>query len=497
MKKLWKMALLTILGTCIALCLGISAAAETHSGTVSNYLGQEFFWEVNTDTGILTIECSETGTFPYTTDPCPWEEWEESIQELVLLGPGHFGWPAPDSGFQKSFKRIAPKTITSRWGDGFSWVYDKETKTMTYSGNGRTAEYGWNFNFPDDYPIEKVVVEEGYVWGPVYSSAKMLVLPSTICFPENSREWTFGADYIEISPSNPHFCSYDGAVYSKDGSSLYYASRADVNFHPNLRYLEQSSLQMSPGEGEIVLPWGLLTVNGGAFQRLMNVTVILPDTLTFVSPDSNYLFEMSRDKYTVTVRFSKNNKVAIEKLTGGGNAYGSLIPDIVDSVAEYYPDIPEAQGQSSTPVSEPSQPPVSQPESSQNTSAVSQPESSRPSSNSSTSSQTPTTPSSQSSTSSVTSSQPVSKPASEPTLSSQPEESSMLEESSAVSEAPSSEVSVSKPESSLPEESELSEPSAPAEQSGGFSSLWPVFLALGAAVICAAVIIFLIWRKRH
>ena len=53
MKKLWKMALLTILGTCIALCLGISAAAD--EGTIQNGLKQQFTWETDLAAGTMTI----------------------------------------------------------------------------------------------------------------------------------------------------------------------------------------------------------------------------------------------------------------------------------------------------------------------------------------------------------------------------------------------------------------------------------------------------------
>ncbi len=495
MKKLWKMALLTILGTCIALCLGISAAAETHSGEVES-LGDLFTWAVDTDTRTLTIEGSG-GTFAEKF--VPWEDWEDSVDTVVLLGKGKLQL-STEHPLGQSFLRMEPNIVYQQ-DNGSSWEYIWEEHTVSYYGQGILGPFGWGATMLSDLTeIDTLKFSDEVVWvSPLpYLKVYTLMLGENADIREASATDLYTLQRVQniiVDKSNPKYCSYDGAVYSKDGTSLYCATRLDVDFHPNLRYLERYSLEMS--DGTVVLPWGLQTINGGALRQLVNVTVILPDTLTFINGDNNNPEEVSRLEYYITVRFSKNNKEAIAKLTGGANTYGKLTPEIVDSVAEYYPDIPEAQGQSSTPASEPSQPPVSQPQSSQNTSAVSQLESSRPSSNSSTSSQTPTTPSSHPSASSVTSSQPVSKPASEPTLSSQPEESSMLEESSAVSEAPSSEVSVSEPESSSPEESELSGPSAPAEQSGGFSSLWPLFLVLGAAVVCAGVIIFLIWRKRH
>ena len=494
MKKLWKMALLTILGTCIALCLGISAAAETHSGEVDS-LGDLFTWTVDTDTRTLTIEGSG-GTFAEKF--VPWEDWEDSVDTVVLLGKGKLQLSS-EHPLGQSFLRMEPD-IVYRQDNGSSWEYIWKEHTVNYYGQGILGPFGWGATMLSDLTeIDTLKFSDEVVWvSPLpYIEFYTLILGTNADILEASATDLYTLHRVQniiVDESNPKYCSYDGAVYSKDGSSLYCATRLDVDFHPNLRYLERYSLEMS--DGTVVLPWGLQTINGGALRQLVNVTVILPDTLTFINGDNNNPEEVSRLEYYITVRFSKNNKEAIAKLTGGANTYGKLTPEIVDSVAEYYPDIPEAQGQSSTPASEPSQPPVSQPQSSQNTSAVSQPESSRPSSNSSTSSQISTAPSSQSSTSSVTSSQPVSKPASEPTLSSQPEESSIPEESSAVSEEPSSEASVSEPESSLPEESELSEPSAPADRAGGFSSLWPLFLVLGAAVICAGVVIFLIWRKK-
>ena len=292
------------------------------------------------------IDAGRTGSSGFPDDQIPWQKWENEIDRIILKGVGSFEITA-GSVLEESLARTEP-VIRCEWGNGFAWEYHFDSEKQVYYGTGSSTENGWSLRFVKNYSTGAELIYEvacaeltdGVIWLPV-TYTPTLILGKDVRIPVvDLWYWAEGPDTFVVSADNPYYSAYDGALYSKDYSSLYYANQLDVKFHPDLRFLENSSLRME--NGTIVLPWGLLTVNGGALARLVDVSVILPDTLTFVNASNNNLFEMRREPYTVTVRFSKNNSQAKAKLTGGGNAYGALIPEIVDSVAEYYPGIAEA-----------------------------------------------------------------------------------------------------------------------------------------------------------
>ncbi len=487
MKKLWKMFLaVAVMSIAICLFVGTAVFAETKGGE----LCEGFSWSFDTESKTLTLKGEgdvPEGVLSYQS--FPWKDDVNDIQYIYLDGITSSG----SVNSKYSLDKI--QTISGRYGKDITWQLDIVNQSFTVEGTGEAEASPWNFLVSTANSVSaNIFYLKTAVFGQNLTKvASVGYVISTLDIGKTDYAFMQGCSNVNASPDNPYFSTYDGALYTKGFKKLlYYPVRDPLpKFHPDLKIIGAQSLSLC--NETVILPWGVTTIEEDAvYAPGYRPNVVLPDTVTSMLQN-----HAGGKDCSVIFTYSKSNTAVGNVIGGQTDYYNRPLYHPVDSLAEYYPDVPEARGQSSTPVSEPSQPLVSQPESSQNTSAVSQPESSRPSSNSSTSSQTPTTPSSQSSASSVTSSQPVSKPASEPTLSSQPEESSMPEESSAVSEAPSSEVSVSEPESSSPEESELSGPSAPAEQSGGFSSLWPLFLVLGAAVVCAGVIIFLIWRKRH
>ena len=143
MKKLWR-TLIAVLTVGLATCLffGMQVSAEMHSGEITNYLGNKLFWEVDTEAGTLTIS-GYGGAFP-SEEPVAWAEWEDAIDEIILLGEGAFTPAGTNAAYANSFKRINPDIVTSKWGDGFSWVYDGAARKLTYYGIGITESGGWN-----------------------------------------------------------------------------------------------------------------------------------------------------------------------------------------------------------------------------------------------------------------------------------------------------------------------------------------------------------------
>ncbi len=493
MKKLWKMALLTILGTCIALCLGISAAAD--EGTIQNGLKQQFTWETDLAAGTLTI--TGEGQLPQNVhmegEVYPWADDEEQIKTLILKGKDIYPTKYDYNVYYCHFL----EKIVGELGDGFTWTLDVNTGTVTLTGKG---------TWPEDTSycfLSKIVISEGITdFGAttsVYQSGGHCLADAYLELPVYEVSDTVnlinpqrGEYYVDSG--NPYYASFDGCLYSKDYTKLITvpSGKTAIEFHPNTKILGTACFSESISS-PLIIPWGVTTLEPFALTWTGIVgkefITVFPDTLVNIAKEGHAVSRQYRRVYYCS---AANQAVQSALHTTEQEDHGGYVHvEVLPSLAEYYPDIPEAQG--STPVSEPSQPPISQPESGRTSApVVSQSESSQPSESSSTSSQEPSAPSSQPSVSSGTSSQPTSEPSS-----SQPEESSMSEESNAVSEEPSSEASISEPENNESEENKTSKPAAaPGEQSDGAFRLWPIFLLLGAAVICVAAIIFFIWRKK-
>lgn len=466
MKKLWKMFLaVAVMSIAICLFVGTEVFAETKGGE----LCEGFSWSFDTESKTLTLKGEgdlPKGALSYLS--FPWEEHVDDIQHIYLDGI-----TSPGS-VKVMYNSNIIKTFSGRYGKDITWELDLTDLSFVVDGTGNAEYAPWSDLWFGNRLKYAVIGDEitKITWITFQSSRYSI---DTVMIGKSLASWVFASNIV-ISPDNPYYSSYEGSVYTKGFEKLVYcpATEQTPKLHPDVKIIGKRAFR-DDYRGTIIIPWGVTTIEEEAFVFWGGKPhVVLPDTITSMQQtDSEY-----KDAEVVFI-YSRSNEVVHSAVGDKQDSFQHPIAQPVDSLAEYYPDIPEAQGQSSSPVSEPSQPPVSQPESSTP-------------SGSGTSSQTPTTSSSQPSTSSGTSSQLISEPSS-----SQPEESSVPEESSAVLEEPSSEVSVSEPESSSSEESALSEPSAPAEQSGGFSNLWPLFFALGTVVICAGVVIFLIWRKRR
>ena len=83
MKKLWKMMLAAMMMS-LAVCLfaGTAVSAETVSGEIAD----GFTWSYDTETKTLTLKREgeiPEGAIPF---PRPWEEYEDSLDSLVLDG---------------------------------------------------------------------------------------------------------------------------------------------------------------------------------------------------------------------------------------------------------------------------------------------------------------------------------------------------------------------------------------------------------------------------
>lgn len=471
MKKLWKMTLAAMLMS-LAVCLlaGTAVSAETVGGEIA----EGFTWSYDTETRTLTLKGEgeiPEGAIP---SPRPWKEYEESIQHVYLEGIA-------------SLRVNAAPNATSASGQygTFSWEMDMPNKTLQVNGTDSVDGGPWEAfadRWSDSYEV--TLGDQITAW----NSPNLYV--HTLHIGAGYSANYFDGSYVIASPDNPYFSTYDGSVYTKGFEKLLRCdTKENPKLHPDVKTIAANAFTYNTGT--IIIPWGVTTIEEGAFQIHGATTqIILPDTLTSVKN----LFNGNKDNH-VTFICSKSNGIVQRDIGNEEDSFDIPVLKVVDSLAEYYPS------QATQP--EPSAPAESEPSS----------EPSAPTSSGSSDAKPADKPSG-----GASSSQPASRPASSsqpessaPESSAQPAESSApsaeasepsaQEPSEDPSSAPeSSEAESSSPESS-PESSDgfyedmMSQSETPEQTGGSLSWILPLVIVLGAAAV-AAVILVLVLRKK-
>ena len=481
MKKLWKMMLAAMLMS-LAVCLlaGTAVSAETVSGEIAD----GFTWSYDTETRTLTLKGKGEIPQDAISDPSPWVEYRDSIQHVYLDGIASLtlNYSIPNAAL-----------VSGKYGT-ISWEMDMANKTLQVNGTGSADNGPWDaFADRASASYEVTLGDQITAW----SSPNLYV--HTLHIGAGYSANYFDGAYVIASPDNPDFSTYEGAVYTKGFDKLLRCEiRENPKLHPDVKIIAANTFPYTTGT--IIIPWGVTTIEEGAFQIYGATTqIVLPDTLTSVKN----LFPGGKDCHILFI-YSKSNEAALRDLGNQKDSFDNPVSKVVDSLAEYYPDhyaqTPEA--------SEPSAPTSS---GSSDAKPVDKPSGGASSSQP----QPPSQP--------AESSQPSSQPASRPASSSQPESSapessaqpaessapsaeasepSAQESSEEPSSAPeSSETESSSPESS-PESSDefyedmMSRSETPEQTGGSLSWIFPLVIVLGAAAAVAAVILVLVLRKK-
>lgn len=481
MKKLWKMMLAAMLMS-LAVCLlaGTAVSAETVSGEIAD----GFTWSYDTETRTLTLKGEGDIPQDAISDPSPWVEYRDSIQHVYLDGIASLtlNYSIPNAAL-----------VSGKYGT-ISWEMDMANKTLQVNGTGSADNGPWDaFADRASASYEVTLGDQITAW----SSPNLYV--HTLHIGAGYSANYFDGAYVIASPDNPDFSTYEGAVYTKGFDKLLRCEiRENPKLHPDVKIIAANAFPYTTGT--IIIPWGVTTIEEGAFQIYGATTqIVLPDTLTSVKN----LFPGGKDCHILFI-YSKSNEAALRDLGNQKDSFDNPVSKVVDSLAEYYPDhyaqTPEA--------SEPSAPTSS---GSSDAKPVDKPSGGASSSQP----QPPSQP--------AESSQPSSQPASRPASSSQPESSapessaqpaessapsaeasepSAQESSEEPSSAPeSSETESSSPESS-PESSDefyedmMSRSETPEQTGGSLSWIFPLVIVLGAAAAVAAVILVLVLRKK-
>ena len=489
MKKIWKMFLAaTVLSITACLFMEIAVFAETVSGEIKtdNGKGVYFTWEFDTETQTLTVE--QPIKIVNYADGEAWKEYEKDIRHVILK----------DHAFAVQGIPYA-EDITMEAGSGFSWTLDMASRTVTLNGTG---DWAINQNWPDDYIqyYDTIVISDGlgrltnheYAIGHNYEpNCRKLVIGKNTYFPTESSEsvWLHEVwEEFEVHPDNPYYTVYDECLYTKDMKILLSCptQKTDVQFPTTIVSIGPSAF-FGVSIPKLIIPWGVTTIDG-PFNLNRSTDPNAPTILVFPDTITDYrggnFVARAYDEY-MNIYYPRNNQALAKGLAVSADEFNwhpVLYP--LDSMAEFYPGH----------AAEPSTPEESKPEPSKPA------ESSKPAEPSSKPADTSKP------------AQTASKPASQPQAESSAEQekpSSAASESSAAAEPPlpaesslpeesilESSISESSPESSDELYEEMSREETPERTSGGVNWVIPLVFALGAMAAVAAVVLFIIWKKK-
>lgn len=489
MKKIWKTFLAAaVMSIAVCLCTEAAVFAETVSGEIKtdNGKGVYFTWEFDTETQTLTVE--QPMKIVNYADGEAWKEYEKDIRHVILKDHAFEIW-----GIDYA------EDITMEAGSGFSWTLDMASRTVTLNGTG---DWAINQNWPDDYIqyYDTIVISDGlgrltnheYATGSGYEpNCRKLVIGKNTYFPTEPSEsvWLHEVwEEFEVHPDNPYYTVYDECLYTKDMKILLFCptQKTDVQFPTTIVSIGPSAF-FGVSIPKLIIPWGVTTI-AGSFNLNRSTDPNAPTILVFPDTITDYrggnFVARAYDEY-MNIYYPRNNQALAKGLAVSADEFNwhpVLYP--LDSMAEFYPGH----------AAEPSTPEESKPEPSKPA------ESSKPAEPSSKPADTSKP------------AQTASKPASQPQAESSAEQekpSSAASESSAAAEPPlpaesslpeesilESSISESSPESSDELYEEMSREETPERTSGGVNWVIPLVFALGAMAAVAAVVLFIIWKKK-
>ena len=496
MKKIWKTFLAAaVMSIAVCLCTEAAVFAETVSGEIrtDNGEGVYFAWEFDTETQTLTVE--QPMKIVNYADGEAWKEYEKDIRHVILKDHAFEIW-----GIDYA------EDITMEAGSGFSWTLDMASRTVTLNGTG---DWAINQNWPDDYIqyYDTIVISDGlgrltnheYATGSGYEpNCRKLVIGKNTYFPTGMSEsvWLHEVwEEFEVHPDNPYYTVYDGCLYTKDMKALLSCptQKTGIQFPTSITSIGPSAF-FGASIPKLIIPWGVTTI-AGSFNLNHSTDPNTPTILVFPDTITDYrggnFVSRAYDAY-MNVYYPRNNQALAKGLAVSADEFNwhpVLYP--LDSMAEFYPGHtsepsepeesrpePSHPSQSSTPASEPSKP-VDSPSKPADTSKPAQ-IASKPASQSQ-----------------VESSVEQEKPSSAASESSAAAESSLSAESSLPEESIlESSLPESSPESSDELYEEMSREETPERTSGGVNWVIPLVFALGAMAAVAAVVLFIIWKKK-
>ncbi len=272
MKKIFKFSAMFFLVSVLFVMWG---TANISAANPSGNIGKNTNWELDIGTGTLTIsgggnlydfvyERYEQGGY--------WAPYKNSIKSVVKESATD-DWKLQDILSRHSLPNL--ETICYELPNGFAWTKDCKSDITTLSGHG---VYIYDDNYPGGERLDSfstLVISDGITGLENHHiSAANLILGKDF---QKGISDIYVYETITVDPGNPYYAVYDNDLYTKDYKKfLKHYNQRPVNFHPGVQIIGDNAF---PYDVEVVIPWGVTTLEGDLHRGRDGSVFILPDTL--------------------------------------------------------------------------------------------------------------------------------------------------------------------------------------------------------------------------
>lgn len=224
-----------------------------------------------------------------------------------------------------SFEMVFPEKIEAEKieVDNIYYLIKGESAAVTYRGE---EEDGWMYFSADELYVGNVIIPDTIFYDgkkyPVTTIAQdafagskymtNLQLPKTVTtIGSGIFSLCSSLQQIFVDEENPKFQSYDGIMYTKNPTEIYFVPRAiwgDVELLEGITKIPSSAFQNCAGLTSITLPESVLTIEDGAFADCGNLTdVFLNENLTTIGEYAfSKCYDLSMIKIPTTVKTIKS-----------------------------------------------------------------------------------------------------------------------------------------------------------------------------------------------
>lgn len=274
----------------ITLLANVSEARiETQTGTC----GRNLLWELDGETGVLTISGTGDMYFGSGVNTAPWMEYKDYITELVIEeGVTSIAWHAFENCSEIRGDLIIPDSVriinpyAFRGCTGFDGILDLGQNIETIDGGAfeDCAGFVGSLTIPDS------VLEFSDPFNRCDGFDGTLYIGKNISDEIGNDAYWFGNfKEIVVSDENESYTDYDGVLYTKDMSTVLFCPRGrteQVNFVDGVKTIGDNAFEECRSlSGTIELPDSVVTIGSSAFSGCEGISgpLVLPNGIKTIA----------------------------------------------------------------------------------------------------------------------------------------------------------------------------------------------------------------------
>lgn len=173
---------------------------------------------------------------------------------------------------------------------GATWEYRLKDEGATIEGAMNPTKE--TLVVPAAFEDKSVITLNSYLFVPIDSPVKTIVLPSTLVEigekGANPFRNMIHLERIEFAAENAKYAVFDGAIYTKDFGELIAvpAGKKTIELAPGLKVIRNGALANAEIEGELILPESVEKIGDAAFMGARHLTFIAIPSAAIVSPSA-------------------------------------------------------------------------------------------------------------------------------------------------------------------------------------------------------------------